>query len=65
MSIYIYPFLLGFPFAFTSLVYMMNIAYIESKNKAAAQTALALYVLSNVIWSFFISLPQYIETSIH
>jgi len=53
----------GLPLAFISLTYVMNRMYVGSQNKFVATAAMLLYLASVAVWSLFIRLPPYIQTS--
>ena len=59
---FIWYLLPGLPFAFLSLVFVINSIYMESTNKWARRTILGLYIVSIIVWSVLVDLPPYIKT---
>lgn len=60
---FIWYLLPGLPLAFISLTYMLNRMYVGSGNKVVATAILLLYLTAVVVWSLFVTLPPYIQTS--
>ena len=57
---FIWYLLSALPFAFISLVYVIERIYIKSENKITAKLIISAYIISIIIWSLFVNLPPYI-----
>ncbi len=57
---FVWYLLSGLPFAFISLVYVIERIYMNSEKKITAKLIIAGYILSIIIWSLFVNLPSYI-----
>ena len=57
---FIWYLLAGLPFAFISLVYMIERIYLNSEKKIIAKIIFIFYILAVIVWSLFVQLPSYI-----
>jgi len=57
---FIWYLLSALPFAFISLVYVIERIYIKSENKITAKLIITAYIISIIVWSLFVNLPSYI-----
>jgi predicted membrane-bound dolichyl-phosphate-mannose-protein mannosyltransferase len=57
---FVWYLLSGLPFAFISLVYVIERIYMNSEKKVTAKLIITGYILSIIIWSLFVNLPSYI-----